>query len=194
MARPLKVGIDYFSFDVFMDDKMKLIEAQFGLKGFAIVVKLWQKIYGGFGYYCEWTNDIELLFKRELNLSPNDNSVSDIIGACIRRGIFDGDLYAKYKILTSHGIQKRYFESVKRRWDVVVDKRYLLINLDYNKINGDNNLVTVCKNSIDVNNNTTNKSKVNKSKVNYNSSAPASYDIEEALERSRKLDPTNTKK
>ena len=41
MARPLKEGIDYFSLDCYMDDKIKMIQAEFGLKGFAIVVKLW---------------------------------------------------------------------------------------------------------------------------------------------------------
>lgn len=45
MARPLKEGLDYFSLDCYMDSKVKLIQAEYGLKGFAIVVKLWQMIY-----------------------------------------------------------------------------------------------------------------------------------------------------
>ena len=53
MARPLKEGIDYFSLDCYMDDKVKMIQAEFGLKGFAIIVKLWQIIYREHGYYCE---------------------------------------------------------------------------------------------------------------------------------------------
>ena len=32
MARPLKEGIDYFSLDCYMDDKIKMIQAEFGLK------------------------------------------------------------------------------------------------------------------------------------------------------------------
>ena len=48
-------GIPYFPLDVYVDDKIRLIEAEFGLKGFAVIVKLYQKIYGGFGYYCEST-------------------------------------------------------------------------------------------------------------------------------------------
>ena len=39
-------GINYFPLNVHLDDKFELIEAEFGLKGFAIVVKLFQKIYG----------------------------------------------------------------------------------------------------------------------------------------------------
>ena len=57
MARPLKEGVDYFSLDCYMDDKIKMIQAEFGLKGFAIVVKLWQTIYRENGKYCEWNEE-----------------------------------------------------------------------------------------------------------------------------------------
>ena len=56
MARPLKEGLDYFSLDCYMDSKMKLIQAEYGLKGFAIVVKLWQMIYPEQGSYSEWND------------------------------------------------------------------------------------------------------------------------------------------
>ena len=42
MARPVKEGVDYFPLDVAMDTKVELLEAQFGLKGFAVFVKLLQ--------------------------------------------------------------------------------------------------------------------------------------------------------
>lgn len=44
MARPQKVGLDYFELDCHMDEKIELIEAEFGLKGFAVIVKLYQSI------------------------------------------------------------------------------------------------------------------------------------------------------
>ena len=42
MARPQKEGLDYFPFDVDMDqdDKVALIEAKHGITGFGVVVKL----------------------------------------------------------------------------------------------------------------------------------------------------------
>ena len=40
MARPIKDGVDYFPFDVSLDEKFELIEAEFGLTGFAVIVKL----------------------------------------------------------------------------------------------------------------------------------------------------------
>ena len=120
-------GIPYFPLDVHLDDKFDLIEAEFGLAGFAIVVKLLQKIYGGQGYYCEWTNDVALLFAKSLNVGGG--VVSEIVSASVRRGIFNNTLFDKYSILTSKGIQQRYFEAVSRRKKVDVEKQYLLIDV-----------------------------------------------------------------
>lgn len=121
-------GINYFPLNVHLDDKFELIEAEFGLKGFAIVVKLFQKIYGQRGYYCEWTEDVALLFGKNVGLGGD--AVSEIVRAAIKRGIFDSELYDKYQILTSRGIQERYFEAVSRRKEVEVRKEYLLIKVD----------------------------------------------------------------
>lgn len=55
----MKSGIDYFPLDVALDEKFELIEAEFGLTGFGVVVKLLQKIYGGQGYYVEWTKEVD---------------------------------------------------------------------------------------------------------------------------------------
>lgn len=121
-------GINYFPLNVHLDDKFELIEAEFGLKGFAIVVKLFQKIYGQQGYYCEWTEDVALLFGKNVGLGGD--AVSEIVRAAIKRCIFDSELYDKYQILTSRGIQERYFEAVSRRKEVEVRKEYLLIKVD----------------------------------------------------------------
>lgn len=121
-------GINYFPLNVHLDDKFELIEAEFGLKGFAIVVKLFQKIYGQQGYYCEWTEDVALLFGKNVGLGGD--AVSEIVRAAIKRGIFDSELYDKYQILTSRGIQERYFEAVSRRKEVEVRKEHLLIKVD----------------------------------------------------------------
>ena len=71
-----KSGVDYFPLDDTLNDNFKLIEAEFGLTGFGVVVKLYQKIYGGRGYYTEWTNEVALLFAREIGLGGN--AVSEI--------------------------------------------------------------------------------------------------------------------
>ena len=90
-GRQGKVGLDYFELDCLLNDKIRLIQAEFGLKGFAVIVKLYQKIYGGNGYYCEWNEDILLLFLVENGLnSDSKNLINEIVQACIRRDIFSG--------------------------------------------------------------------------------------------------------
>lgn len=105
MARPIKTGLDYFPLDVDIDDKIELIEAKHGLTGFAIVIKLWQRIYKN-GYYIEWEHDKELLFARRLNVGVNE--LNEVVNSCLHWNLFDYGLHEKYKILTSSGIQKRY--------------------------------------------------------------------------------------
>lgn len=121
-----KSKLDWFKLDCQLDDKFELIESEFGLKGFAIVVKLYQKIYGGEGYYCEWNDDVVLLFAKKNGLGGN--IVSEIVDKCIQRGIFSGEMYEKYGILTSHGIQRRYYESTERRKFSKIRDEYLLLN------------------------------------------------------------------
>ena len=51
-------GIPYFSLDCRFDDKLEEIEDMFGMKGLGIIIKLFQKIYGIHGYYCEWNDRV----------------------------------------------------------------------------------------------------------------------------------------
>ncbi len=151
MARPGKTGLDYFELDCQIDDKIKLIQAEFGLKGFALVVKLFQKIYGERGYYCEWDEDRLFLFMSENGVSSdNKNLISTIVDACIRRGIFSEDKFNDYGILTSSGIQRRYLNAVSRREFVEVRKEYLLISDTQKYNNVSINEVNVCRNSKNV--------------------------------------------
>lgn len=121
-----KVRLDWFKLDCVTDDKISLIEAQFGLAGFAAVVKLWQKIYGGEGYYCKWDDDVRLLFARSLGMTLKE--IDTLISACVKRGLFDDGMLKKYGILTSHGIQQRYYECADRRKKEVIQPEYLLLD------------------------------------------------------------------
>jgi hypothetical protein len=120
----MKGGIEYFPLNVALDDKFGLIEAEFGLTGFSAVIKLLQKIYGEQGYYCEWNGEVALLFARKIGLGGD--ALSRIVDASIRRGIFDRERFERYGVLTSRGIQKRYFEAVSRRKTVEVVEEYLV--------------------------------------------------------------------
>lgn len=138
MARPIKIGLDYFPLDVRNDDKLDLIEAEFGLTGFAIVIKLYSKIYEN-GYFYEWGEDQLLLYKKRVNVEKG--LINNVIKACFSRNIFDKKKFDNYKILTSKGIQKRFIQAVKsnRRKKVVLEEQYLCegINDFINEINSE---------------------------------------------------------
>ena len=105
MGRPTKTGLDYFPLDVEMDDCVELIEAEYGLAGFSIVIKLWQKIYKN-GYHLDWNKDMALLFARRINTEVT--LINNVINSCLLRNLFNKSMFEKYKVLTSSGIQKRY--------------------------------------------------------------------------------------
>lgn len=123
-----KEGLDYFPLATHFDDeKMEAVEAAFGLKGFALVVKLWQRIYGDKGYYMIFDKRVALMFAKKVGLGVN--AVLEIVKCAVQEGIFDRDMYVKHSVLTSQGIQKRYFDAVKRRIGVNPDQKYLLPEL-----------------------------------------------------------------
>lgn len=130
-----KVGLDYFDLDCHIDEKVRLIQAEYGYKSFAIVVKLYQKIYGEFGYYCEWNKDSLLLFMSENGVSSckEKNYIKEVVEACIKRDIFSEKIYKEYGVLTSVGVQETYLTATSRRESVKMKKEYLLVGVD--KIN-----------------------------------------------------------
>lgn len=135
-GRQNKVGLDYFELDCHMDEKVRLVQAEYGLKGFAVFVKLLQEIYGGCGYYCEWTQDRELLFASENGLNGGSQQLlGDIVDACIRRNIFSERLFKEYGILTSSGVQKQYLKATVKREVVELKKEYLLVSVPENRKN-----------------------------------------------------------
>lgn len=149
MARPTKQGLDYFPLDTTMDSKMELFEAEHGLIGFAFLIKLFQKIYDN-GYFCEWAEDEQLLFSKRINV--NINEVNVYINSALKRNIFNQELFEKYNILTSRGIQKRFLEACKRRKQIEFIKDICLI--DFNELQYQdfkNKIVYVSNNSINVN-------------------------------------------
>ena len=169
MARNNKQGLDYFPVDVSMDDKVELLEAEHGLVGFAIYVKLLQKIYFN-GYYYQMGEDELLLTSKRFNVDINQVNV--VINSCLRRQLFNQELFDKYKVLTSQGVQKRFIEATSRRKEIEIisqywlingleDERMSVINVDINEINVDINKQSKVK-----------ESKEEKSKVKERSEKP----------------------
>ena len=183
-GRQNKVGLDYFELDCQMEEKVRLIQAEYGLKGFAVFVKLLQRIYGENGYYCEWTQDSELLFMSENGLDSGFlQLLREIVSACIRRNIFSERLYKEYGILTSSGVQKQYLKATVKREVVDLKKEYLLISVPKNRTNVVINSISSYGNSI--NDGINSHSRVEKSILNHCAPEPhdSNFDKEEQLKK-----------
>lgn len=182
-GRPRKVGLDYFELDCLLEDNIKLIQAEFGLKGFAVVVKLYQKIYGTFGYYCEWSEETLLLFLVENGLSGDSkNLIAEIISACIRRGIFSKKLFDQFNILTSSGVQKRYLNATSKRETVELKKEYLLITVGKNNNNVVINSINDGRNSINDVGNAQSKEEESKEEITVSKDTVRQTDVQRAAD------------
>ncbi len=136
MARPKKQGLDYFPLDVNVDNKIEILESEYGILGFGFIVRLFQKIYAN-GYYLEWNEYSPILLKKEIGLEKE--KINEFIEFCLEINIFDKKLYSEYNILTSRGIQKRYFTVCKRRKEIELIKEYLLVKPEEYGVNVSNN-------------------------------------------------------
>lgn len=173
-GRQNEVSLPYFELDCHMDEKVKLIRAEYGLKGFAIVVMMYQHIYGGdHGYYCEWDDERLLLFMSDNGLiGESKNLIDEVVRACIRRDIFSDRLYKEYGILTSSGVQKQYLKATAKRQVVNLKKEYLLISVPENRSNVVVNTIYGVRKAIDYGINSQSNSKSN-SKSNKNNMCKA---------------------
>jgi hypothetical protein len=163
--RPHKIGLEYFPLDVDIDsdDKIALIEAQYGVEGFGIVIKIFMKIYKC-GYFYKWSEKEQLLFAKRINVDRN--RIKDIVKDCLKWKLFDPELHSKYQILTSSGIQKRYFQATCRRQSIDVIREYLI--LSQSEVNAYENIVIVDIKPYphEVNGGISTQSKAKESKVN----------------------------
>jgi len=114
MARPKKIGLEYFPLDVDMDsdEKVAYVISRHGFISFGLLVKLYMEIYSR-GYYIVWDERQRYLLTHKLNIDADYTET--VVSACINEGIFDKNLFFEYSVLTSHGIQCRYLQSTGRR-------------------------------------------------------------------------------
>ena len=146
MARPIKQGLDFFSFDTdfFSDRKVRRIMNACGPNSSSILICLLCNIYKDKGYYIEW--DKELPFDIADIVGVSEGAVSEVIKKAIQIEFFNPSLYEKYKILTSNGIQKRFKIGVSKRKEVVINSEYWVYS-DNNSVNDVNNTVNDTSNT-----------------------------------------------
>ncbi len=122
-------GINYFPVGVnFMEENaMEVIEAKYGIKGSAIVLKLLCKIYKE-GYFIRWDEEQCLIFANKAGREVQAAEVQGIIEILFIKGIIDRNSYLANGILTSANIQKIWMEATKRRKRDLKALPYLLVN------------------------------------------------------------------
>ena len=164
MARPLKQGLEYFSFDTdfFSDVKIRRISRACGPASTSILICLLCNIYRDKGYYIAW--DENLPFVVADTIGTTEGAVEEVIKKAIQVGFFDKELFDKYKILTSNGIQTRFKSAVSRREEIEYVVDYLVSELK--------NDVIACKNEVIDDKSTQSKVKV-KRKKNISPSPPS---------------------
>lgn len=183
MARPIKVNLDFFPFDVkfFADEKLDDVQNEYGPLGEAIYLRLLCFIYGNKGYYYEFET-LDKVANRIIRSIGNrwvrnKEYVIKVISYLAECNLFSKELM-RNNILTSVGIQRRYVyvmgKILKRQVRI---KKYNLLE----KTVFDNGLEIVPENEVNseetgVNSEETTglfgendtKSKVNKNKINQN--------------------------
>ena len=128
MARPRKDGLDYFPVDVniLSDIKTKKLIRSYGTKTVAILIYLLSAIYRDNGYYLQYDDDLKFIIADEFDYE--ETFVENVISKMVEVDFFNKEMFEQHKILTSEGIQKRFFKASERRVSVNILQTYCLIN------------------------------------------------------------------
>ena len=187
-GRPTKQGIDYFPMDVgfFTDVKIRKISRACGSQSTSILICLLCNIYKDEGYYILWDKDLPFVIADTVGVS--EGAVKEVLIKSLQVGFFDQELYEKYKILTSSGIQKRFLLATYQRKETTIIPEYL--------INSANNSINCTINSINHSDNEQSKSKVKvnrkkrKEKENNKETSPNGEEKKDelSLSHSQKID------
>ena len=187
-GRPTKQGIDYFPMDVgfFTDVKIRKISRACGSQSTSILICLLCNIYKDEGYYILWDEDLPFVIADTVGVS--EGAVKEVLIKSLQVGFFDQELYEKYKILTSSGIQKRFLLATYQRKETTIIPEYL--------INCANNSINCTNNSINHSDNEQSKSKVKvntkkrKEKENNKETSPNGEEKKDelSLSHSQKID------
>lgn len=116
MARPIKNGLDYFPHDVHANNDKKVDKLLFlyGASGYAFYFLHLEYIYQENNFELD-VSDAETTQILCRKLQIDENLYQQILNSCLKNDLFDSEVYAENKHLTSHGI--------KERAKIVLDKR-----------------------------------------------------------------------
>jgi hypothetical protein len=126
MARPTKEGLEYFPLDtdIDQDEKVIVVVAKFGMKGFGVIVRLMMEIYKN-GYYYHWSEKEQYIFS--MKVGEPVEYVNEVVQECMKWGFFHQEIYEANDILTSKGFQKRFMLAANRRKGIQIKDSFNLI-------------------------------------------------------------------
>lgn len=135
MARPLKDGVDYFpkDTDFYADDKVRLLRAEFGVKGMYLLDYILCDLYGKNGYYIKWDKNKCYLVSDGAGCGCNPEFVAEFISGCIRCSFFNEGVFNMFGVLTSVGIQRRFVRMLKSRENFTFIEEYFLLDMSDKK-------------------------------------------------------------
>ena len=116
----------YVDTDRYNDIKIKRLKKAHGGAGVAVMDFLLCEIYRDKGFFLEYNPAHEFNVAEYFNLS--ENTIFQIVTTCLDVEIFDREKYAKYGVLTSKSIQKRFvlWSEKARRTTVLIPERLKL--------------------------------------------------------------------
>ncbi len=134
MARPKKLGMDYFAHDcdASNDEKIEGLRALYGNDGYAFYFIMLERIYRSENFELDLSNaDMKIILSRKISVQAS--LFEKILKSALNLNCFDKNAYETRHVLTSNGIKKRS--------EIVLDKR-LKMQLQYkkNSKSKDNNL------------------------------------------------------
>jgi len=110
MARPLKVGFDYFPHDcdASSDEKIEYLRTLHKNDGYTFYFILLERIYRTDSGKLFLDDITKKILSKKIGISFN--KFSKILKDCVKISLFDRDEFEKKSFLTSQGIQKRFVE------------------------------------------------------------------------------------
>lgn len=112
MSRKKRVGLSYFPLDVgiFKDPRIRRLNSRFGADGTALYLYILCAAYEN-GYYVEYSEDF--IEDAAMDLSCTTEKIGLMLDYLLSKSLLDRKLFSTVKVLSSHGIQAQFQESMK---------------------------------------------------------------------------------
>jgi hypothetical protein len=78
----------------------------------------------------KWGDDDCYLASEDLGCDCSPNLIGEVINRCVKRGIFNEEVFNAFGVLTSHGIQIRFLKAAAKREKIKIIEEYALFSLE----------------------------------------------------------------